>query len=249
MFDIHYVPRSWGIMPRMFGMSSYSLMVGLGIIAAAIYYFWDAKRRRVKGEKAVIIVISALFFGMLGAKLPLILMNYQFIKTRPDLWLEGKTIVGGFIGGIFGVIFIKKLCGIQLRMGNVIAPAAALGMGIGRIGCFLNGCCYGKPAVWGVDFGDGILRLPTQLFESVFHLIAFIVLLYFKDKVTRPGILFKYYISIYLIFRFFCEFYRENEKLWGVLTLYQILSVLGLILIRAALATRQTNRRECNEQQ
>jgi phosphatidylglycerol---prolipoprotein diacylglyceryl transferase len=231
VFDIHYVPQHWGIMRYMFGIPSYSVMVGLGIIAGVLYYFIDAGKRGVRGEKVIIIVSSALFFGMLGAKLPLLLMNYKFIGTRPDIWLEGKTIVGGFIGGAFGVIFIKRLFKIQLKMGNVIAPAVALGMSIGRIGCFFNGCCYGIPWPWGVNFGDGVLRLPTQLFESAFHFTAFLVLLHFKKKVTTPGILFKYYITSYLVFRFFSEFFRDNQRLWGVLTLYQLLTIIGLILI------------------
>jgi phosphatidylglycerol---prolipoprotein diacylglyceryl transferase len=231
MFDIHYVPKNWGILHYIFGIPSYSFMVGLGIIAGLLYYFVDAKKRGVKGESTIIIVAAALFFGILGAKLPLLLMNYKFIGTRPDIWFEGKTIVGGFIGGTYGVIFIKKLLKIQLKMGNVIAPAAALGMGIGRLGCFFNGCCYGIQWSWGVDFGDGVLRLPTQLFEAAFHMLAFGVLLFLKQKVTTPGILFKYYISAYLVFRFFTEFFRENQRLFEFLTLYQLLAIIGLILI------------------
>lgn len=231
MFDIHYVPEHWGIMRYLFGIPTYSIMVGLGILAGVLYYFIDAGKRGARGEKVIIIVSSALFFGMLGAKLPLLLMNYKYISSRPDLWFEGKTIVGGFLGGIFGVILIKKLLKINLKMGNVIAPAAALGMGIGRLGCFFNGCCFGKVWSWGIDFGDGLLRLPTQLFESAFHFIAFIVLIILKKKVTTPGLLFKYYISSYLVFRFISEFFRDNGILWGGLTLYQYMSVIGLILI------------------
>lgn len=231
MFDIHYVPENWGIMRYVFGIPSYSLMVGLGIVAGLIYYFIDANRRSARGENVIIIVASALLFGMLGAKLPLLLMNFNYLGVRPDLWFEGKTIVGGFLGGIFGVILIKKLLKIKLKMGNVIAPAAAIGMSIGRIGCFLNGCCFGIPWSWGVDFGDGVLRLPTQLFESAFHFIAFLVLIRFRNKVSTPGVMFKYYISAYLVFRFFSEFFRDNERLWGVITLYQLLSLIGLVLV------------------
>jgi phosphatidylglycerol---prolipoprotein diacylglyceryl transferase len=239
MFDIHYVPENWGIMKNIFGIPSYSLMVGLGIIIGVIYYFIDANKRGVRGEKVIIIVASALLFGMLGAKLPLLLMNYKFLGNRPDIWFEGKTIVGGFLGGIFGVVFIKKLLKIQLKMGNVIAPAAAIGMSIGRIGCFLKGCCYGIPWSWGFDFGDGVLRLPTQLFEALFHFIAFLVLVRIKNKVTTPGILFKYYVSAYLVFRFFSEFFRDNERIWGVITLYQLLSVIGLVFINFNILRRK----------
>lgn len=230
MFDIHYVPATWGILPQIFGISSYTFFVALGILAAFVYYFLDARQRGVNNEGVIFIATAALVFGIIGSKVPLLIANFQYIG-RPDIWFEGKTIIGGFIGGILGVLLVKRIFKIKLKMGNVIAPAVALGLAIGRLGCFFSGCCYGKPSPIGFDFGDGITRLPTQLFDAAFQLAAFFVLLYFKNKVTTPGILFKYYISTYLVFRFFCEFFRENQTLvWGM-TLYQVLCMFGLILV------------------
>ncbi|MEI6132256.1 MAG: prolipoprotein diacylglyceryl transferase family protein [Bacillota bacterium] len=230
MFDIHYVPSNWGIIPRIFGVSSYTFFVGLGILAALVFYFVDARRRKVSGEGAILIVTAALMFGILGSKAPLLIANHDFLG-RPDVWFEGKTIVGGFLGGMAGVILVKKVFRLKMKLGNIIAPAVALGMAIGRLGCFFNGCCYGKPSPIGFNFGDGVTRMPTQLIDSVFNLISFFVLLYLKDRVIMPGILFKYYISAYLVFRFFIEFLRENQILILGLTLYQVLCILGLILV------------------
>ena len=232
MFDIHYVPYNWGVLPQIYGVSSYSIMVGLGILVGLFYYFVDARKRKVKGENVVIIIFAALFGGSIGAKLPLWLMNYKLVITgRPDIFLEGKTIVGGFLGGVIAVILIKRLMHIKIKLGNVIAPAIAIGMAIGRIGCFLGGCCFGKVCTWGIDFGDGLRRIPTQLFEVAFHFTAFVALIIVKDRFNKPGILFKYYIITYLIFRFVTEFFRENQLLWGYMTLYQILSLVGIILV------------------
>ena len=189
-----------------------------------IYYFVSLKRRGGVSEGAVKIVFSALFCGVIGSKIPLL-----FEGSGWEEILYKKSIVGGLAGGMFGVIAIKKILGIKLKLGNVIAPSVALGMAIGRIGCFFNGCCYGVCASWGFDFGDGLLRLPTQLFESAFHIAAFALLIFYRNKVKTPGILFKMYLLAYFIFRFLTEFIRENPIIFCKMTIYQIICILGII--------------------
>jgi phosphatidylglycerol:prolipoprotein diacylglycerol transferase len=135
------------------------------------------------------------------------------------------------IGGSLGVTFIKRKLNIKDRIGNEIAPAAALGMAIGRIGCFLNGCCYGIPTncSYGINFGDGVLRYPTQLFEAMFDLIMFVYIIKIKDKVTEPGKLFKLFASAYFTYRFFIEFIRVEPRVFLGLTGFQIGALIGLI--------------------
>lgn len=222
MLDMHM--KVTAIMPSIFGIPAYSVFVSLGIIAGALYYLVDAKKRGVKSEGAILIVVSAYIFGVLGSKIPLLFEHRDFMFV-----LTGKSIVGGLLGGMLGVIFVKKLFKIKLKLGNIIAPSVALGMMIGRLGCFFNGCCYGRIASWGFNFGDGQLRLPTQLFEAVFHGIAFAILHYYKNKVPIKGILFKIYVFAYFIFRFFSEFFRENPPVLGNMSIYQIISLVGAV--------------------
>ncbi|MDP4133372.1 MAG: prolipoprotein diacylglyceryl transferase [Bacillota bacterium] len=224
MLDSHI--KIEGFMPYIFGIPSYGLFVFLGIAAGILYYLIDARKRNVKNEGAVLIVASALIFGAVGSKIPL-LLEYRNLAAL----ISGKSIVGGLIGGAAGVIIVKKAFGIKLKLGNIIAPAIALGMSIGRLGCFFNGCCYGVASSWGVDFGDGLLRLPTQLFESAFHFTAFLILHNLKGKVLIKGILFKYYILAYFIFRFITEFIRENQTVWGGMSIYQIICALGIVYV------------------
>ncbi|NTW72038.1 MAG: prolipoprotein diacylglyceryl transferase [Eubacteriaceae bacterium] len=226
MIDEHLKLPEFGIFPEIFGISSYSIFVALGIAAGLIYYMRDSERRKVKGEGVIEIVSAALIFGVIGSKIPLILEG----GTLENI-LFGKSIVGGLIGGYLGVKFIKRRMNLSLKMGNIIAPAVALGMSFGRIGCFLNGCCYGKTGIFGFDFGDGHIRYPTQLFEVAFHFITFLILHNIRDQVKRPGILFKYYILCYFIFRFFVEFIRVNPVIWFGLTIYQMLSAAVIIVI------------------
>lgn len=226
MFDEHMKLDGFGIMPTIFGFPTYTLFVGMGIIIGLIYYLRDADRRHAESEGVIEIVAAGIIFGYLGSKIPLILEGMSLVNI-----LYGKSIVGALLGGMLGVVLIKRIKGIKTRMGNIIAPAIALGMSIGRFGCFFNGCCYGKPASWGFDFGDGILRYPTQLFEVAFHLLAFLLLHQMKEKVKVPGILFKIYLLTYLTFRFFIEFIRVNKIVLWHMTVYQLLCIGGIILI------------------
>ena len=91
---------------------------------------------------------------------------------QPRLLLGGKTIVGGLVGGLIAVESVKRLRGIRVATGDLLALPLVLGIAIGRIGCFLSGLedqSYGIATglPWGVDFGDGIARHPTQLYEIV----------------------------------------------------------------------------------
>jgi len=215
-----------GAAPRVLGVPAYTLFVSLGLAAGLAYYFIDLRRRGEVSEGAVKIAFSALVCGVIGSKIPLLFEGRGWEEL-----LYGKSIVGGLIGGMFGVIGIKRIFGIKLKLGNVIAPSIALGMTIGRIGCFINGCCCGAVASWGFDFGDGKLRLPTQLFESAFHLSVFAVLVYVRRKALTPGILFRFYLLAYFIFRFFIEYIRVNPVVFLGMTIYQIICGLGFIYV------------------
>lgn len=224
MFDIH--DRIFSKMPNILGIPYYTIFLTLGIIVGIAYYMIDARRKNTNSESAIIIVTAGIFFGFIGAKVPLLFENHDILVL-----LTGKSIVGGLLGGMLGVFFIKKALNIKLKLGNVIAPSVALAMSIGRIGCFLNGCCFGIVSSWGFDFGDGNLRLPTQLFEVVFHATAFIILNYYKDRVQTKGILFKIYIIVYFIFRFFLEFIRQNPIVGFGMSIYQIICLLGVFYL------------------
>lgn len=258
MLDTHMHPEEWGIKPVLFQVGqwdipSYSVFVLLGLLVGIIVYRMEAKRDKALTENTFFIVIAALVFGTIGAKLPMLIANYKLILERwPDIRvvLSGRTIVGGLIGGTIGVVLTKRFLGIRDRRGNQIAPAAAIGIAIGRVGCFLRGCCYGKPAdvPWGVDFGDGVLRHPTQLYEVIFHLSMFIVLMLVKKKVTKPGLLFRIYVTAYFLYRFMIEFIRVERVVFVGLTGFQMAALAGLLYMNKELLTNFLERRSRYEQ-
>ncbi|EKE06487.1 MAG: hypothetical protein ACD_18C00347G0012 [uncultured bacterium] len=239
MLDSHIHPDNWGIMPTLFHIynfevNSYSFFILLGLIVGLIVYYILAKKEKDLSEKSFYILIAGLVGGVIGAKLPILLINLpDIIKNFPDITyiLAGRTITGGLIGGTLAIMYLKKKLNIKEKKGNLFAPAIALGIAIGRIGCFLRGCCYGIPTnlPWGVNFGDNIARHPTQIYETIFMLIMFPILLY-KRKTAKPGYLFYLLMNSYFIFRFFEEFIRENPHYFG-LTLFQYISLIALVFI------------------
>ena len=222
-------------------ITSYAALIVLGIVVAILYHSYLCRAIGQSTKHSRAILISALFFGSLGAKIFSILMNIERFQnfTIGQFLYSGRTILGGLIGGWIGVVLIKKLLGIQTRMGNTIAPAAALGISIGRLGCFLGSCCYGKPTSLpvGIDFGDGILRHPTQLYDSLFSLMLFLWLSHQNRTNPPPGLLFKKFILAYCLFRFVLEFLRI-EPVWFLgMTIFQCFSLFIMIAIVIRVAT------------
>lgn len=241
MIDDHFIPSGhWGIKPVLFnigsfGVPSYSFFVILGLIVGLAVYFYEAKKTKNLNDNGFLIVVGALTGGAIGAKLLELIINYNYFLSNVNnvgALLSGRTIVGGLIGGTIGAVVTKKILGIKEKRGNLFAPAIALGVAIGRFGCFFRGCCYGKPTSlpWGVDFGDHVLRYPTQLFEALFMLIMFLYLERIKNrKDIKPGQLFKILMLSYFTFRFFIEFIRVEPQVFAGLTVFQIISV-GVIV-------------------
>jgi phosphatidylglycerol:prolipoprotein diacylglycerol transferase len=237
MLDIHEVPfPSWGVRPILFEVgnfqiSSYSFFVSLGILVGLLFYWLYIKNEKNKSNDSFYVIISALIGGAIGAKLPLIFIYWKeifFAENGISILIYGKTILGALIGGTLGVLFIKNKLKIKSKFGNFIAPSIALGVAIGRIGCFLRGCCYGKETSlpWGVNFGDGIFRHPTQIYESIFMLGMFFFLIYKKKKNPAPGSLFKILIIAYFSFRFLIEFIRIEQVAFLGLTYFQYICLL-----------------------
>ena len=111
---------------------------------------------------------------MIGAKLPFVLADWQGLLSGRAWFENGKTIVFGMVGGYFGVELAKALLGVRVKTGDSFAVPVAAAVAVGRLGCFAAGCCHGRSRAlpWGVDFGDGLRRHPTQLYESAFHSTA-----------------------------------------------------------------------------
>lgn len=233
--------KDWGLKPVLFKVGdfpieAYPVMLFLALIAGIGIYIWQLKKDGIKNSNAFYIALFGIVGGAIGAKLPLIFMYWDEINSNTNSLnsvLQGRTIVGGLIGGMVSILIAKRIFNIKERMGNQLAIPITVAMAIGRVGCVLRGCCYGKETnlAWGLDFGDHILRHPTQIYEIIFDIAMVVYLSIRKRKGVKPGQLYSIFLNGYLSFRFVLEFIRVEKVSFIMLTDFQILCIVGLLFI------------------
>jgi phosphatidylglycerol:prolipoprotein diacylglycerol transferase len=153
------------------------------------------------------------------------------VTCRKSLRLfVGKTITTGLIGAYIGVEVVKLILGIRVKTGDDFAVPIALALAVGRWGCFFNGCCYGVATdlPWGVDFGDGVRRHPTQIYESLFHTLMAGVFIFIVQRGWLRQQRLKFYLIAYFAFRFATEFIRPEPVAALGLTFYQWVALAAI---------------------
>lgn len=184
------------------------------------------------------IAVSAIVGAALGAKLSYWLDDpLNAFRNFPDVrnLLQGKSIIGALLGGLLGVELCKKIASIKQSTGDAFVLPLTVGMCIGRIGCYLAGLqdhTYGNATSlpWGVDFGDGIARHPTQIYEILFLLGQYAWIHARRNAFTQPGDRFRAFMIGYLGFRLLVEFIKPVFYAYpGHLSGLQWLCVAGLL--------------------
>ena len=202
------------------------------------------RKSDVEPQQRGVVIVGGLTGGMVGAKLLAVVQHLDLLWTGQVnvgvLLLGGKTIVGALLGAVFGVEVTKKLLKIETATGDAFAYPLIIGTAIGRIGCFLTGLSdqtYGKPTTlpWGVDFGDRIMRHPTQLYEVVFMVGLCFFLKYRERKPYLQGDLFRFYAICYLAFRWAIDFIKPDFHPLLGMSAIQIACLLGLVYYRQAM--------------
>jgi len=218
---------------------AYALIMMTSVLVAA----WLARTRHAKlpitrGERWGIF-LGAFVGAMVAARLPFALTDPRGLIGGGAWFGDGKTIVFGLVGGYLGVEAAKAMLGLRLKTGDAFVVPTAAAIAIGRMGCFVAGCCHGRPTdlPWAVDFGDGVLRHPTQLYETVFHVTALACFLVIEARGWLKTQRIKAYILAYLIYRFASESIRPELQVQLGLTVYQWL-VLGFVPLFVALWVR-----------
>jgi phosphatidylglycerol:prolipoprotein diacylglycerol transferase len=233
---------------------TFGLMLWLAAVLAAFVMDRSFRRARISAD-AVGMVAVAVVAGIVGAKLWHVIdtpSEFQELGWRV-LWdSAGFAWFGGLVFGISALViqgWIAKIGG--LRILDLASPAAAIGYGIGRIGCFLSGDgCYGLPTKlpWGMSFPDGIeptppfVRVhPTPLYECAAGLLIGAWLWWRGGKQRGTGALVGEYLVLSGIARFLVEFVRRNPKVIWDLSNAQLASI-GSVIAGAALIWWASNR-------
>ena len=199
--------------------------------------FLSKKGDKIPFSQRTSVMVGGLVGAVIGAKV-LVVLNHPYLWGNASdtlmLFLQGKTIVGALLGGLIGVEVTKKIVGISVSTGDAFVCPLIVGMAIGRLGCFFTGLSdktYGIATnlPWGVDFGDGIMRHPTQLYEIVF-LLGLLAFIYIRSRYEREsGDLFRLFMISYLSFRFLIDFIKPDYHVLLGLNAIQIACILALI--------------------
>jgi hypothetical protein len=174
-----------------------------------------------------------LFSRLIGTlEQPLDFFNHN---TSFTYYISNKTIVGGLLGGLLGVEVMKRIIGEKNSSGDLFTYPIILALIIGRIGCFLAGVpdhTYGIETAlpWGIDFGDGLYRHPTNLYEIVFLVLIWLALWRLEKKYSLiNGSRFKLFMVAYLCFRLIIEFIKPDYFFTFGLSVIQLTCLAGLL--------------------
>jgi phosphatidylglycerol:prolipoprotein diacylglycerol transferase len=203
-----------------FPVHSYGVMLILGFLAG----LWFAKKRAAKAglnpAKVADMSFWALIAGVLGARIAFILQEWDYYsKNLRELFswqFAGLTSFGGVIGGLALMIVWARRSGWPVRLVlDVIGPAGLLVHAIGRIGCLLNGCCYGGVCTlpWGIHV-DHVTPLmhPAQIYDSLMNLAAIPLILWVEKRGTSRGQVFALTLVLHGLARFIYEFWRGGTE-------------------------------------
>jgi phosphatidylglycerol:prolipoprotein diacylglycerol transferase len=218
--------------------SPYTWLMLAAILGSAIVW----TRFVPKNRKLLFVYFAALCGAFLGAKIIYLAAEGWMRWNDPNRWLHlatGKTIVGALLGGYAGVEYAKRSIGYREATGDWFAALVPFSIILGRLGCWLHGCCLGMicdSAWYTINDPRGIARWPAVQMEIAFNLVAAICLGIFRARKILPGQHFHIYLIAYGIFRFAHEFFRNTPRILGPFSGYHFaaLAVCALGAIRFA---------------
>lgn len=200
----------------------YGVLFAGGFLAAAIHWTWMGRRLGLPPGMGVELCVWVIVGGVVGARTAFVLANWSVFSEDPSLILRfnrgGLIYYGGFLGASLAALLLAGIRRMPWRlMADFGISGVPLGHAIGRLGCFMNGCCYGalSDGWWAVRLGSD-WRYPVPLFEATLNLAVYVVLLQLMLKRHRQGRVFAMYLMLYPATRFGLEFLRGDERLTGL---------------------------------
>jgi len=215
-------------------------MIAMGFIIAVYLVSKNPTPFGLTQEDVVDLSLYILIGGIIGARIMYILLNLDYFVKNPlevfYLSRGGLVYYGAFAGGVVAMILGTRNKKISfLRAADLFAPYLALAQGVGRIGCFLNGCCYGREVSATFPFkvcfpGSAVARHPTQIYSSLVLVLLFLMLKSFQPRRRFSGEIFMIYCALYSFQRYFMEFLRGDNTVFMLnMTISQAVSVVLFI--------------------
>ena len=244
-----------------FPIYSYGVMLALAFIVGIFLAMQEAKKNGEGPERILDLSLYVILGALIGGRLGYVIFYLDYYLKNPIKILYfrqgGLSFLGGFLIAYILCWWYVKISKISFwKYADIVAPSIAIGLGIARIGCFLNGCCFGLvsekyglrfpalniPPVYLQQLKDGLIVsgssstlpvIPTQLYSSLYNFLIFFILLWIKKYKKYNGYVFLSFLILYSISRFTIEFFRfheNNNKILNYFTITQIIC-LGVIFL------------------
>lgn len=229
---------------------SYGVMIAISFAIGTVLAVRRAEARGIPGEKITDLALVVLVSSLIGARILYVIPHWPDFAGEPlgvvRIWEGGLTLYGGVILAVLAsYAFVRRQRLPWAKVADSVAVPLALGLGIARIGCFLNGCCHGRPTSGplGIVFPEGSVAgdaypgaavLPTQLFESAFGFLLLGAIYLIERSKPRDGVSILVVLVGYGAFRFLLDFARFYEEAMVVtvggvaLSVNQIVSLVGV---------------------
>jgi phosphatidylglycerol---prolipoprotein diacylglyceryl transferase len=213
----------WGLIH----IRSYGLMLAVAFLLGTWLGMRESRRLGLDEDKVVNVILIVLVASVLGARALYVMEHVQEFRREWGsviaLWQGGLTLYGGIVAGTAAGLTAARRFGLPMwTLADALTPSLALGAGIGRIGCFLNGCCYGRPTrlPWGVvfppdsyaglEFGNAAVH-PSQLYLAAAAFALFLLTWGLRRRPRVPGTLFWLFIVLFALIRIPIDLTRVYE--------------------------------------
>jgi phosphatidylglycerol---prolipoprotein diacylglyceryl transferase len=228
-------------------LHTYGLLIAIGFVLGLLVAIRTGRRHGIDSQKIMDMGFLLIISGVIGSRITYVLMNFSDYLANPldmfKLWQGGLVFSGGLLAAIIAAFLYIRHHKLNIwQICDIWAPAVAIGQAIGRIGCFMAGCCYGRPtnSICGVVFTDpksiayplNVPLHPTQLYDSLSNFIIFIILMILSAKKKLDGQVFLWFLIMHSTARLFIERYRGDNR--GIFpgtnwTVTQFLAIIILI--------------------
>jgi len=222
----------------------YGIAVALAVITLVVWALISVKKDPlISGDLVISAALVGIPSGIIVSRLLHVIDLWDYYMVNPGKIIggEGLSIWGAVLGAALG-IWIFSLLSKKFSFGHmadILAPGIILAQAIGRAGCTLNGCCYGKTTdlPWAIVYTNqnthgpiGIPVHPTQIYEIIFNLIVFGILIMLRRRIKPDGALFLVYLILYSVWRLGIDFIRDGTSFLFGLHQAQVVSIVVMLI-------------------
>jgi len=229
----------------------YGIMIALAILTVVLWTVWQVKRgANLSYDTVFTVALVGIPSGIVLSRLLHVVDSWEYYGLHPGEIIGGGglTAYGAVLGATIGIWIYSRFSKLNFGyFADVVAPGIILAQAIGRVGCTINGCCYGLETLlpWAIVYTHpnsfcpiGVPVHPTTVYEIFWNLIVFGILLRLKGHLRPDGSLYLVYISLYSVYRLGMDFLRDGTPFLFGLHQAQVIAIIVLAVSLPLLALR-----------